>query len=71
MNWIRPPEPVRAEVKIRYRQTPSWAQVMPLPDGRVRLMFETPQKAVTPGQPSVFYDGDEVLGGGVIAESIR
>lgn len=69
VNWIRPPAPVRAEVKIRYRQTPSWAQVLPLPDGRVRLEFETPLKAVTPGQPSVFYDGDEVLGGGVIAES--
>ena len=76
VNWIRPPAcppgraPVRAEVKIRYRQPPSWAQVTPLPDGRVRLEFETPLKAVTPGQPSVFYDGDEVLGGGVIAEAI-
>ena len=40
-----------------------------LRDGRVRVRFDTPQRAVTPGQSVVLYDGDMVLGGGIIAEA--
>ncbi|MGM9684580.1 MAG: tRNA 2-thiouridine(34) synthase MnmA [Eubacteriales bacterium] len=68
-NWISgevPDAPVRCGVKIRYRQSEQSATAVPLGDGRVRLDFDTPQRAVTPGQAAVLYDGDTVLGGGVI-----
>jgi tRNA-uridine 2-sulfurtransferase len=65
INWISIApitEPVRAEVKIRNRHAAAAATVYP--DGEV--MFDTPQRAVTPGQGAVFYNGDLVLGGGWI-----
>lgn len=69
MNWISgepPAGPIRCTAKVRYRQPeqPAWAE--PLPDGRARLRFDAPQRAITPGQAAVLYDGDTVLGGGVI-----
>lgn len=55
-------------VKIRYRAPAVPARLLPLPGGqRARLLFETPQPAVTPGQAAVFYRGDLVLGGGLIS----
>ena len=70
VNWIAgqaPPESgIRAGVQIRYRHPPASAIVMPLDAGRVRVEFDAPQPAITPGQATVFYDGDEVLGGGWI-----
>ena len=68
VNWIsgeRPSGEVRCRVKLRYRQQEQWAVAEPLGDG-VRLRFDEPQRAITPGQAAVFYDGDVVLGGGVI-----
>ena len=70
-NWIRfesLARPLRATVKIRYRAVPAWAEVRPLGDGgdRAQVVFDEPQRAVTPGQAAVFYDGDCVLGGGWI-----
>lgn len=68
-NWISgkiPTAPVRCGVKTRYRQTEQPATATPLGDGRVRVEFDAPQRAVTPGQSAVLYDGDTVLGGGVI-----
>ena len=68
LNWISiaaPGSPVRAEVKIRNRHTPAPATLHPSGD-RVEVVFDTPQRAVTPGQGAVFYDGDLVLGGGWI-----
>jgi tRNA-specific 2-thiouridylase len=68
-NWIAFDEldaPVRAEVRIRYRHTAAQATITPLPQGRVRVVFDEPQRAITPGQATVFYRGDEVLGGGWI-----
>ena len=62
----RPSAPFPALVKIRYRAPETPALVTPLDDGRVRVDFDTPQRAVTPGQAVVFYTGDEVLGGGTI-----
>ncbi len=69
VNWLGgPPDaPVRAAVKIRYRTAPASATVTPLPKRTARVDFDTPQRAITPGQAAVFYDGDEVLGGGAIA----
>ncbi|MEI3129931.1 MAG: aminomethyltransferase beta-barrel domain-containing protein [Oscillospiraceae bacterium] len=61
-----PAEPVRCRVKIRYRQPEQDAVVTPLAGGWAKLVFDTPQRAITPGQAAVFYDGDLVLGGGVL-----
>ena len=69
VNWIAgetPSAPVRCAVKIRYRQTEQPATVTPLDGGRAHVEFDRPQRAITPGQSAVFYDGDEVLGGGEI-----
>lgn len=69
VNWIAlddPREPVRAEVRVRYRHTAAAATITPLPEGRARIVFDEPQRAITPGQASVFYRGDEVAGGGWI-----
>jgi tRNA-specific 2-thiouridylase len=53
-------------VKIRYRHAGGKAKVVPLGGGRVRVIFEDAQRAITAGQAAVFYEGDEVLGGGWI-----
>lgn len=70
VNWTSvacPNETIRAEVKIRYNHFGAPAQVEPLADSRsVFVKFDQPQNAITPGQAAVFYDGDLVLGGGVI-----
>ena len=69
MNWISgeaPQTPIRCRVKTRYRQTEQPAVVTALPDGWARVDFDEPQRAVTPGQAAVLYDGDVVLGGGTI-----
>ena len=69
MNWIVPPPagPFRAKAKIRYRAPEADATVTPLGGGGARVSFDAPQRAVTPGQAVVLYDGDTVLGGGTIA----
>ena len=69
VNWIaldNPSDPVRAEVRVRYRHTAAPATITPLPDARARVVFDEPQRAITPGQATVFYRGDEVVGGGWI-----
>ena len=69
-NWISGTAPqgeLRCKAKIRYRQTEQWATVLPLGEDAVRIVFDTPQRAITPGQAAVLYDGDTVLGGGTIA----
>ena len=69
VNWISgetPREPARCAVKIRYRAREQAATVYPEENGRGRIVFDAPQRAVTPGQAAVFYDGDTVLGGGTI-----
>ncbi len=70
VNWIgleQLTEPIHVQVKIRHRFTPAAAIVRPTGDSsRVEVEFHSPQRSVTPGQASVFYDGDEVLGGGWI-----
>lgn len=69
LNWIAiaPPEqPVRASVRTRYHGAETPATITPLPDGTARIVLDVPQRAVSPGQAAVFYDGDLVVGGGTI-----
>jgi tRNA-specific 2-thiouridylase len=69
VNWIpweTLEQPIDAEVKIRYRHRSAPARIESAGPGRARLHFETPQRAITPGQAAVFYQGDMVLGGGWI-----
>lgn len=69
VNWIAgevPAAPVRCSAKTRYSQTEAEATVYPLPDGRVQVVFNEPQRAVTAGQAVVFYDDEACLGGGTI-----
>ena len=69
MNWVsiaEPTVPIAAEVKIRYRSPSVPAQIIPLGDSRVKIVFETHQFGVTPGQAAVLYNGEMVLGGGII-----
>lgn len=61
--------PFRALVKIRYLHKATPAMIHPLKAGRVRVEFDEPQRAVTPGQAVVFYDGDVVVGGGWIEKA--
>lgn len=71
VNWIAfadPDEPVHAEVRVRYRHTAEPATICPLPHARVQVKFDEPQRAITPGQATVFYRGDEVVGGGWIVK---
>ena len=71
VNWVAfgtPSEPVRAEVKVRYRHEPAMATIHPLPDERARIVFDEPQRAITPGQATCFYNGEEVVGGGWIVK---
>ena len=69
VNWVsvaEPAEPVRAEVKIRHKHEAAPATIQPLPEGRARVSFDEPQRAITPGQGAVGYAGDVVLFGGWI-----
>ncbi len=71
VNWVafdEPTEPIRADVRIRYRHTEASAIITPLSDKRVHVRFDAPQRAVTPGQATVFYRGEEVVGGGWIVK---
>ncbi|TAG95158.1 MAG: tRNA 2-thiouridine(34) synthase MnmA [Oscillatoriales cyanobacterium] len=77
VNWVsvaQPTAPIRAEVQIRYRSHAVPATVIPLESSeagnssgvRVKLIFDEPQLSITPGQAAVWYDGDVLLGGGII-----
>jgi len=69
VNWISIPAltaPMRVKIKIRHRHEPAWATLEPAAANEVTATFDEPQRAVTPGQSAVFYDGDEVVGGGWI-----
>jgi tRNA-specific 2-thiouridylase len=69
LNWISITNlsgPMRVRVKIRHRHEPAWATLEPVGTDEVVATFDEPQRAVAPGQSAVFYDGDEVVGGGWI-----
>ncbi len=63
-------EPIKAQVKIRFRAKEQPATVTPNPDGTVTIIFDEPQRSVTPGQSAVIYDGDTVIGGGRIIKQL-
>ena len=64
-------EPLRVMAKARYRHIPQPATVYPMDNGFAKVVFDTPQRAITPGQTVALYDGDMVVGGGTIVEAIK
>ncbi len=74
LSWVAGHAPGRnweCTAKVRYRQTDQACRVMCTTEDACQVVFAEPQRAVTPGQSIVFYRGDECLGGGVIARSVR
>ena len=74
MNWISgiiPDQSIQAEVKIRYRHPGESATIRILSETKVEIRFDSPQRAITPGQAAVIYNGDQVLGGGWISRTIE
>jgi len=74
VNWVSiptPSKPVQAQVRIRNQHRPAPARVTPAGEAGAVVRFEEPQRAVTPGQAAVFYDGDLLLGGGTIMKQDR
>lgn len=61
-------EPRRVEAKIRYKDAGGAATIQQVESGRVSVMFDERRRAITPGQSVVFYEGDDVVGGGIIDE---
>ncbi|NTU56286.1 MAG: tRNA 2-thiouridine(34) synthase MnmA [Anaerolineales bacterium] len=69
VNWVSgevPTEPFRAEVKIRYTAKEAEALVTPIEGNQVQVRFDAPQRDITAGQAAVFYQGDVLIGGGII-----
>jgi tRNA-specific 2-thiouridylase len=69
VSWIagaRPADPLDVHVQIRHRQAPAPARLHPLSGRSAAVLLSRPLRAVAPGQSAVFYDADDVLGGGVI-----
>ena len=74
LNWISMEGltgPLQVRTKTRSRQAEQPAVVFPEDGGRVRVVFDEPQRAVTPGQAAVFYEGERVVGGGTITEIFK
>jgi tRNA-specific 2-thiouridylase len=74
VNWIATDHlsgPMRVYAKIRYRQTEQPSTVYPDKSGKIRLLFDKPQRAVTAGQAAVLYNGDIVVGGGTILKTVQ
>jgi tRNA-specific 2-thiouridylase len=72
VHWIAgtpPPLPYRCSAKTRYRQSDQPCTVLSDDNGRVEVAFDQPQRAVTPGQSVVFYQGEVCLGGGIIDQT--
>lgn len=76
IQWINDPltdfgsYPLRLTAKIRYRQPDQACTITPLPNDQLRVQFDQPQRAITPGQSVVFYHEDVCLGGAVIEEAV-
>jgi tRNA-specific 2-thiouridylase len=72
VNWISgipPADTFRVKASIRYRHREAEAEIDPAGEGRVRVRFQEPQAAIAPGQSVVFYEGETVLGGGIIDDA--
>jgi tRNA-specific 2-thiouridylase len=63
--------PMKAKVKIRYKDAGNPASIEQVDDTRIQITFDTPVKAITPGQSAVFYDGSDAIGGGIIDEIVE
>ncbi|HOR42462.1 MAG TPA: tRNA 2-thiouridine(34) synthase MnmA, partial [Atribacterota bacterium] len=61
-------QPAKLLVQIRYNTPPAMATVFPLDEGKLKIIFDKPQRAITPGQSAVFYQADMVIGGGIIEQ---
>jgi len=70
MKYAECRDPRRVDARIRYKDAGGPATVHDLPDGRVKVVCDERRRAITPGQSVVFYEGDDVVGGGVIEETI-
>ena len=73
LNWMTMETitaPLICKAKARSRMVEQPATVYPLENGTVKVVFDEPQRAITPGQAVVFYDGDLVIGGGTIQEAL-
>ena len=69
INWIsieKLTEPMHIKAKVRYRHTEAPATVYPIEGGKIKVIFDEPQRAITKGQAVVLYDEDLVVGGGTI-----
>lgn len=69
VNWVSwPPteKPFVGEVQIRYQHKPRQATITPVDENKLSILFESSQRAITPGQSAVIYDGDTVVAGGII-----
>ncbi len=68
INWIgqSPKSPMKVSTRVRYRHKAAASMLFPIDIHTAVVKFESPQSAITPGQGAVFYNGDEVLGGGWI-----
>ena len=76
VNWMsvecpKPGEEVRVHAKVRYAHAGAMATVSMTEDGLLRCTFDEPQRAITPGQALVMYDGDYVVGGGIIENILK
>ena len=74
LHWVdRQPikENLRCTVKTRYRQADIACEIQPIDDETIRVIFDEPQIAVTPGQSAVFYQGEVCLGGGIIEQQLK
>ena len=71
-NWLPFPAltaPMRVMAKARYRHIPQPATVYPMEDGNAKVVFDEPQRAITPGQTVALYEGDMVVGSGIITQT--
>jgi tRNA-specific 2-thiouridylase len=70
ISWEKTVNPTEAQIKIRYNDQGHPGMIYPEKDNKLRVVFNDPQKSVTPGQSAVFFDGDLVLGGGIIERKL-
>jgi tRNA-uridine 2-sulfurtransferase len=70
MKYERCPDGLRVNVRIRYKDNGGMGSAEQLPDGRLKILFDEPRRAITPGQSAVLYEGNDLVGGGVIDEVI-